>query len=210
MIAAWLRRLGLEAATVRGGVNAALRAPAVASANLPSVARVEPHQLKNWLQEHSPQLIDLQTSTAFRQQHAVGARWAVRPRLPLDAKSHGEKTVLLLSPDEATAQLAAIDLREAGAANIHWALTTDWSEAGLPSEATPDSPSDAEAIDYLLFVHDRHDGNLDAARRYLAWETGLIAQCEADELAVFRLPTTTQHAASTTSTTDGQAAHIHS
>ncbi len=45
----------------------------------------------------------------------------------------------------------------------------------------------AKRIDYLFFVHDRHDGNLDAARAYLEWETGLIAQCEPDELAVFRV-----------------------
>jgi hypothetical protein len=37
-------------------------------------------------------------------------------------------------------------------------------------------------------VHDRHDGNLDAARRYLDWELGLIAQCSPDELAGFRIP----------------------
>jgi hypothetical protein len=36
-------------------------------------------------------------------------------------------------------------------------------------------------------VHDRHQGNLDAARRYLPWEQGLIAQCSLQELATFRL-----------------------
>jgi hypothetical protein len=63
-----------------------------------------------------------------------------------------------------------------------------WQQAGLPVEATPDSPTDAECIDYLFFVHDRHDGNKEAARRYLAWETGLVPQLDAQELAAFRLP----------------------
>jgi hypothetical protein len=35
-------------------------------------------------------------------------------------------------------------------------------------------------------VHDRHDGNKAAARAYLAWETGLIAQLDQRELADFR------------------------
>lgn len=59
--------------------------------------------------------------------------------------------------------------------------------AGAAMEATPDSPSDEEAIDFLLFVHDRHDGNLEASRRYLAWEQGLLAQLDPDERAAFRL-----------------------
>ena len=50
----------------------------------------------------------------------------------------------------------------------------------------------ATRIDYLFFVHDRHEGNQDAARAYLAWETGLIAQCEEDELQVFRIPADTR------------------
>ncbi len=78
---------------------------------------------------------------------------------------------------------------------FQWALAADWAVAGLPVAASPESPSDSDAIDYLLFVHDRHDGNLDAARRYLEWETGLLAQCTADELATFRLPVPAQTAA---------------
>jgi hypothetical protein len=39
----------------------------------------------------------------------------------------------------------------------------------------------------LFFVHDRHDGNLESARRYLEWETGLIAQLDEQEHASFRL-----------------------
>ena len=69
-----------------------------------------------------------------------------------------------------------------------------WRAAGLPVEATPDLPADAACIDYLFFVHDRHDGNKEAARRYLAWETGLVAQLDAQERAAFRLPSAASHA----------------
>jgi hypothetical protein len=61
------------------------------------------------------------------------------------------------------------------------------ASAGAAIEASSDRPTQEEAIDFLVFVHDRHDGNLDASRRYLAWEQGLIAQLDAEECAAFRL-----------------------
>ena len=82
------------------------------------------------------------------------------------------------------AVLAALDLRDAGFANVsvvEGGIET-FKQAGFALEATPQTPPDSERIDYLFFVHDRHEGNLDAARAYLSWETGLIAQCAADEL----------------------------
>lgn len=101
--------------------------------------------------------------------------------------------MLLVAPDEATARLAAQDLREAGWQHLWWAGAKTVESAGWAQEATPASPPDAEAIDYLLFVHDRHDGNLDAARQYLDWELGLIAQCAPEELGVFRVPAGALH-----------------
>ena len=94
----------------------------------------------------------------------------------LAAADVGTDSVLLLFSDDKTlADLAAIDLRE----------------AGLPLVVTPDFPPDEARIDYLflvlVLVHDRHDGNLAAARGYLEWETGPLAQCAPDELGVFRI-----------------------
>ena len=63
---------------------------------------------------------------------------------------------------------------------------TAWTAAGLPVVATPGTPIDADCIDYLFFVHDRHDGNADAARRYIEWEQGLVDQLDDDERAIFR------------------------
>ena len=97
----------------------------------------------------------------------------------------------MISDDLALTALAAIDFREAGvacAAHVnggHAALVA----AGAGIEATPTSPTDTEAIDYLFFVHDRHAGNLDASRRYLAWETGLIDQLDERERNEFQLLT---------------------
>ena len=57
----------------------------------------------------------------------------------------------------------------------------------LPVVATPDDPPDADCIDFLFFTHGRHEGNAEAARQYLAWEIGLIAQLDAQERGVFRI-----------------------
>ncbi|MFX8848498.1 hypothetical protein ABTM68_19455, partial [Acinetobacter baumannii] len=90
----------------------------------------------------------------------------IRPRiagLVLDPA----KVVVLVADEPALAAAAALDFAERGASEIRLFA----GPAGnLATEATPDRPADEERIDYLFFVHDRHDGNAEAARRYLAWE----------------------------------------
>lgn len=198
VVAAWLRRLGFETAVVQDGIQARLRVPLQPTVTLPELPEVLPAQLAAWVDQQAPLLLDVRGAMAYRSCHALGARWALRPVLPTLAPmpGSGAGTVLLFALDAALAQLAAIDLQQAGWLDVRWTRIESWLTAGLPTEATPDLPSDADAIDYLFFVHDRHDGNLDAARHYLAWETGLVAQCAPDELAVFTLD-------------DLQPAHIH-
>jgi hypothetical protein len=87
------------------------------------------------------------------------------------------------------AALAAIDLAEAGHKDIRLLAGGQgaWCAAGLPVAATPEMPADPDCIDFLFFTHGRHDGNHEAARQYLAWETGLLAQLDAQERGVFRV-----------------------
>ncbi|MEC5397429.1 rhodanese-like domain-containing protein [Uliginosibacterium sp. H1] len=181
-VAAWLSQLGFEAAVVEGGIRADLRLPTITPPALPvAPTRAQASTLRELAQAGTP-ILDLRPSLNYRADHLAGTQWTTRARI----RSHAAETVVLIADDEVLAALAARDLQEAGTKTV---LLADWQTArdsGLPREATPDSPSDAEAIDYLFFVHDRHDGNLDAARRYLAWETGLLAQCTEDELGVFR------------------------
>jgi hypothetical protein len=96
---------------------------------------------------------------------------------------------VLVADERGVAALAAVDLREAGCRDIRL-LAGDretWRAAGLPVVATPDDPPDADCIDFLFFTHGRHEGNEAAARQYLAWETGLIAQLDDQERGVFRI-----------------------
>ena len=120
-----------------------------------------------------------------RRAHIAGAVWSIRPRLgALDLG--GATEILLTARDPTAAGLAARDLGETHRVPV--ALIEggpdDWRAAGLTVVATPDSPPDAACIDYLFFVHDRHDGNMAAAQAYLDWETGLVDQLDDQERAV--------------------------
>jgi hypothetical protein len=63
-----------------------------------------------------------------------------------------------------------------------------WKDTKLSLASTPNTPTNEQCIDYLFFVHDRHDGNKAAARQYLAWEMNLLAQIDDLEKNTFKLP----------------------
>lgn len=184
VVAGWMRRQGFDAATVDGGLAADLAIPP-RRVVLPATP-LERLTLAQFLarQRHMATL-DLQPSMQYRRAHVPGAQWAIRPQLGRVLAAR-PRAVTLVSPDETAERLAAVDLAEGGVADIAWIDAAQVIAAGLASAVTPQHPADAEAIDYLFFLHDRHAGNLDAARRYIAWETGLIAQCDASELAAAR------------------------
>jgi 3-mercaptopyruvate sulfurtransferase SseA len=87
------------------------------------------------------------------------------------------------------AALAARDLAEVGCTDIRLLAgnLAQWRDAGLPVRATPDQPADQDCIDFLFFVHTRHEGDAEAARQYLAWETGLLDQLDDQERGTFRI-----------------------
>jgi rhodanese-related sulfurtransferase len=134
-------------------------------------------------------LLDLRSSMAFRAGHLAPARWMIRPRLGEVGLKAGDPVCLI--GDGEVAALASLDLRDMGVTRMARVAGNPgtWRTAGLPVVETPDDPDDTAAIDYLFFVHDRHDGNLNSARRYLAWELGLTRQLDPAERAEYRLET---------------------
>jgi 3-mercaptopyruvate sulfurtransferase SseA len=97
--------------------------------------------------------------------------------------------VVLIADEQGVAAYAALDLQALGlSVSLLEGGLSAWRLAGLPLLAAGDVPADGECIDYLFFVHDRHDGNKEAARQYLAWEIQLISQLDELELNSFRLP----------------------
>ncbi|MCK0208922.1 rhodanese [Starkeya koreensis] len=133
---------------------------------------------------HGLPLFDLRSSTEWEVRRLAGARWMLRVDLPGPLPA-GTKRVLLQG-EEGVVAGAAADLATRGIA-AEW-LTPDLeacAAAGWPVETTRRPLSRDRALDRVWFVHDRHDGNAEASRRYLAWETGLIAQLDAEERATF-------------------------
>ncbi|MEJ2140737.1 MAG: aminotransferase class V-fold PLP-dependent enzyme, partial [Gammaproteobacteria bacterium] len=152
-------------------------------------------------------ILDASPGMTYRAGHIAGAQWVTRARLEkmqLDAAEH----LLVTGQDDALLEGIATELRTLGFNNFQSCAGSPrtWADAGHEVVATPDVPADEDCIDYLFFVHDRHDDNMDAARRYLEWETGLIAQLDEQErsalnpraqfgvLSYGRRGTTTAHA----------------
>jgi len=191
VIATWLVQLGFEAALIDAAEATALHATKQIALAQSSLPLLDTAALREAATGHVL-LLDLRSSAAYRREHAAGARWSIRPQLAETLAAlevTPDDTLLLFANEPSVAGIAAIDLRELGFTSLYLAADgfDTWKKAGLPVVSSPDLPADAACIDYLFFVHDRHDGNLDAARQYLDWETGLIAQCAPDELAVFRI-----------------------
>ena len=132
-------------------------------------------------------VLDASSGMDYRAGHIDGARWATRARLDRLGLDEGEK-ILVTGRDPVLIDGVSAELLAMG----HQDVTTRvgdpslWERMGHRVVATPERPSDEDCIDYLFFVHDRHDGNLDAARRYLEWETGLIAQLDEQERAALK------------------------
>ena len=190
LTAIWLRAMGHRPVIVEVE-GAPTSWPPMAGATVTAQAAplpvTRPAELKARLEHNEVQLVDLRPSTTFRRGYIVGAVWSIRPRLATLGLDTARPVVLTAeTPD--IARLAAMDLSEVGHAALSFlpAEEAAWQEAGLAIESGG-GPSDAEAIDYLFFVHDRHTGNKEAMRGYLAWETGLIGQLDAQERAVFDL-----------------------
>jgi rhodanese-related sulfurtransferase len=189
MVAGWLRQLGHEAYVLDEGASAAsfldMRGGTVIGA--PSDAgSMTPQELVTALTAGSTQVIDLRPSMEFRKGHIPGAVWSIRPRIV--AAGDRSKTIVLIAEAEQFV-FAGVELAEAGFGDLRTLRGgfKGWCDAGLPVEATPDSPSDADCIDFLFFTARRHDNDPEAARQYLAWETGLLAQLDEQERGVFRI-----------------------
>ena len=191
VIASWLRQLGHEACVLAGGVAAALAKPwpVIANASPTPPKAISALELADALQRDAAVLIDLRPAMSYRAGHVAQARWSVRPRIAA-AVGHTAKTVVLAADAPGVAALAALDLAEAGCRDIRLIAEgpQSWRGAGLSLIATPEDPPDVDCIDFLFFTHGRHAGNADDARRYLAWETGLIGQLDAQERSTFRIP----------------------
>lgn len=188
VVASWLLQLGCEAHVLEGGVGAGLAASPPANPPLPAIPAISAAELDAMLKRGACTAFDVGASMAYRKAHVPGSRWSIRTRIAQDAE--GAPTPIVLIGDADVARLAATELLDAGIRDLRLfeGGAAAWEKAGLSVEASPEIPADRECIDYLFFVHDRHAGNREAMKQYLAWETGLMAQLGEQDKSVFRLP----------------------
>lgn len=187
-VASWLRQMGHDACVLRDGLASGLALPPPARPTPPELTRIGPQALAARLQAGEISLIDLRPGMHYRQAHIAQARWSIRPLLPALLQHDTRQTVLIAEHPDIAAWASTEWGPDRPPPLLLAGSPDDWRNAGLDLVASPDEPADAQCIDYLFFVHDRHDGNKEAARRYLAWETGLVAQLDPAERAGFRLP----------------------
>jgi rhodanese-related sulfurtransferase len=210
MVAGWLRQLGHEAYVLEEGASAVadsilgldMRGGTVISARIVSddvnlhqeetepsdPGPMTPQELAAALSAGTAQVIDLRPSMQFRKGHIPGAVWSSRPRIV--AAADRSETIVLIFGELEHSVFAAGELVEAGFRDLRDLRGgfKAWRDAGLPVEATPDNPPDAECIDFLFFTARRHENDVEAAQQYLTWETGLLAQLDEQERGVFRIP----------------------
>lgn len=187
IVAGWLRQLGHEAYVLADGVNSALALPVVAKVEAPVLTTINAQTLADALKDNTVALIDLRPSTSFRKAHIEGARWSIRSLLA-EAVGDEIRPLVLLADSPEVAQLAALELPEAQRSQLRLldGGLEAWQQAGLPLLDDPASLTDEQCIDFLFFTHDRHSGNKAAARQYLAWEIGLLAQMTEQEINSLR------------------------
>lgn len=191
----WLVQMGWEVAVLAGGIGNAGTETGMPPRHIVGeepIDTVTPNALATALEQGEAVAVDVDHSMDYRKGHLPGALWAIRPRLAdvLPQLPPG-KRVVLYSEHETRARLAAIDLKAMTEAPVSVLAggREAWVAEGLSLEASPGTPPDADCIDFLFFVHDRHQGNEQAMRDYLSWEEALPAQVAADGDAKFSVRT---------------------
>lgn len=188
MTAHWLKQMGWDVSVLAGGVlpHASEKGapkppvPGVDQLDFPTVTAEE---LETALADGSAVAVDTDVSWLYRDEHLPGAIWGIRARAAeLAANLPKGKQVVLYSEHETRAWLLAIDLAELVDEPIAILRggRENWRAEGRALESSPNVPPDSEQLDFLFFVHDRHDGNEQAMRDYLDWEEGLPAQIAED------------------------------
>lgn len=187
VVAHWLVQLGWEVYVMDPNTT-----PAQISTSLPahtptqSIAWIDAAQLLEKISAGAA-LIDMRSSAAYRKLHVKDAVWLTRRDIKSYLRRNPNDQVIFITSEQRELGYCALDAKEAGAEHIAAFCFAEQEAKSLPLETTPNSPSDADRIDYLFFVHDRHDGNKAAARQYLAWELNLVEQLDDVEKASFRI-----------------------
>ncbi|AHG65555.1 rhodanese-like domain-containing protein [Advenella mimigardefordensis] len=201
LVAHWLHRLGAQVVLFSpADENASSTSPDVDTA---AVARdwegtpsINAQTAWEWATQGAV-LLDARSSERYLQSHAPGALWINRSAIgsTIIEKIEAAGRAIVLADDDTVARLLVQTLLTHLKETVvpgQLAVVEDgfdaWQTAGLALENAPVDLDKHVRIDYLFWLHDRHDGNLDASAAYLQWEADLPTQIGPTSEAGFRLP----------------------
>ncbi|WP_413742089.1 rhodanese-like domain-containing protein [Sodalis sp. RH15] len=171
----WLIQLGWQC-YVLAGIDEGIRPPSRLLAP-PTVPRINAAAVGQRLLNGAIGL-SADRSWDYRRYHPAGTHWVNRSRLDdLPAVAGNARDILVFAEDPALAQGVVLDLSDAGFnATAVEGKRQDWLAAGLELHSSSQTPAVAQQIDFLFWLHDRHEGNAAASAAYLAWEADLPRQ----------------------------------
>ena len=189
VIASWLRQLGWEVYLLKNPEN--LQIAATAAVHRPVLRNttvLAGDQIASFIKANpQAKMLDTRPSMQFRKLRLQGATWAIRPTMAATVPQDKEKAILLIGERADKLQILAADLEHTGHTRIYSACMNSEQirRSGLAVSEDETVLPDEQCIDFLFFVHDRHQGNKEAARKYLEWETNLISQIDDLERQTF-------------------------
>lgn len=201
VVASWLKLLGWEVCLLSGSeakeltANLSRELYQLHTKNELAVAHknqcIHPQDLALFLERNpQAQLLDARPSMDYRQSSLQGASWTIRPVLTEQMqKLSKDQPILLFAESYDVLAPLSQDLARHGYSNVYLCVVDNAAlqKTGRIQTNNEALLPDDQCIDYLFFVHDRHDGNKAAARQYLEWETNLIAQLDDKERNTFLL-----------------------
>jgi rhodanese-related sulfurtransferase len=185
-VACWLKQMGHDVAVLREGIKSKVSLPKIQINYTLGLATIKTADLYQIDQKKSVTILDIRGSMQYRKNHLPNSIWAIRPRL-LEIIRGAKETIIIISDDPALTYGALLELDGLDLNIQLYELEGPEFPKELETISSESMPPDIDCIDFLFFVHDRHDGNKNAARRYLEWETGLIAQLDQDEMNLFSI-----------------------
>lgn len=189
VVGSWLKQMGWPVHLLQDlGPLADLPAPGSFHPTLQQIRILQPGALKAFLAAHPDALVlDARPSQDFRKLHLASSTWVVRPTLLDTVGTHTSQPILIVGTEMQKLELLAADLERAGCQDVYLTVldAAGLETCSLPLAGGTDTLPDAACIDFLFFVHDRHDGNKEAARKYLEWETNLVAKLDEQEIDTF-------------------------
>ncbi|BBP99797.1 thiosulfate sulfurtransferase [Burkholderia sp. SFA1] len=194
MTASWLKQLGyLDVRVLDDAASAALSADTFEAG--PEALAVRPHGARTrWIEadalqaaiaEGQAQVIDIDSSLAFRRAHVSGARFVAASELLARLNDFARDTPLVLtSEDGVLAGVVAAELAQ-HRADIAALIggTKRWGALGLPLASGDEHNLTGDDDAWYSPYHAPADRVAEQMNAYLAWELQLVAQVERDAIA---------------------------